>query len=69
MTDAFLSARPEYRRALSLASKPLPILAGEVAEYPRPASFAMSVVRCLPATAVFIVCVSGVCALIVGVFG
>lgn len=35
MTDAFLNARPEYRRAQSKAAKHLPLQAGEVAEFRR----------------------------------
>lgn len=35
MTDAFLAARPEYRRAQVLAAKHLPLQAGEVAEFPK----------------------------------
>lgn len=42
MTDAFLAARPEYRRAMNLAARPMPILAGEVAEIRRRVPFRQS---------------------------
>lgn len=35
MTDAFTEASDLYRRAQSFAAKPLPLLAGEVAEFPK----------------------------------
>lgn len=67
MTDVFTAACPQYRAAMSKAAKPLPILAGEVAEYPRPASFAVSVLKCIPVAAVLIVLIAAVCSLIVAV--
>jgi len=42
MADAFLAARPEYRRAMTLAARPLPILAGEVVELRRRVPFRQS---------------------------
>ena len=35
MTDVYTASRPEYRRAQTLAAKPLPLAAGEVAEFRR----------------------------------
>lgn len=35
MTDVFTAARPEFRRAQTFAARPLPIMAGEVAEFRR----------------------------------
>lgn len=34
-TDPFTAARPEFRRAMAQASKPMPLLAGEVATFSR----------------------------------
>lgn len=41
MTDAFTSASPVYRRAVSFAAKPMPLAAGEVAEFRRPRRWAL----------------------------
>ena len=36
MTDAFTSADPLYRNAMTKAARPMPLAAGEVATYRRP---------------------------------
>lgn len=69
MTDAFLTARPEYRRAMSKAARPMPLAFGEVVELRKPVSFTGAVVRCIPAFAALVVCIAGVCGLIVAVAG